>query len=90
MSPKDPAPAGAAPLRSAIAEAYEHASALSDYFGRLMADSRSRTETVPEAAALAEAEALTAALAAIIRDLPRLAMRPGERAPEAIDKAAQG
>jgi hypothetical protein len=33
---------------------------------------------------------LTAALAEIVRDLPRLAMKSANRAPEEIDEAAQG
>jgi hypothetical protein len=90
MTPKDPSPAGGAPLRAAIAEAYEHASALSDYFGRLMADALAGRDAVPSAPALAEVEGLVDALAAIVRDLPRLAMQPGKRLPEDIDEAAQG
>lgn len=90
MTPKDPPPAGGAPLRAAIAEAYEHASALSDYFSRLMADALAGGDGIPAAPALAEAEALTVALSAIIRDLPRLAMKPGNRPPQEIDEAAQG
>jgi hypothetical protein len=90
MIPKDPPPAGGAPLRAAIAEAYEHASALSDYFGRLMADALAGGDAIPSAPALAEVEALTGALAEIVRELPRLAMKSGSRAPEKIDEAAQG
>jgi hypothetical protein len=90
MTPKDLPPAGGAPLRAAIAEAYQHASALSDYFGRLMADALAGGDAIPRAPALAEVEALTAALAEIVRDLPRLAMESGRRATEKIDEAAQG
>jgi len=90
MTPKDPSPAGGAPLRAAIAEAYEHAAALSDYFGRLTADVLAGRDGIPAAPALAEVEALTEALAAIVRDLPRLAMQSGERRPEEVDEAAQG
>ncbi len=90
MTPKDPPPAGGVPLRAAIAEAYEHASALSDYFGRLMADALAGRDGIPAAPELAEAEALAAALAAIVRDLPRLAMQSGERPRDEAGEAAQG
>ena len=90
MNPKDPAASGGTPLRRAIAEAYEHASALSDYFGPLTADARRGQEPVPAAPDLAQVEAMIDALAAIVRELPRLAMQSGERSPQEIDEAAQG
>lgn len=91
MNPKDPARAGgASPLRGALAEAYQHASALSDYFGGLTNDAHRGGDPIPTAPALAQMEAMIDALAAIVRELPRLAMQSRPRSPEEIDKAAQG
>ena len=73
MAPNDRASLpDSGPLRIAIAEAYQHAAGLSDYFGRLTEELRRGGDAVPDAGALAEAEAMIAALAAIVRDLPRL------------------
>ena len=88
MSPKEPASTGGDPLRIAIADAYERASALSAYFGRLTGEVIRGEEPVLRAPELAEVEAAIDALSALVRDLPRLVMRL--RAPEKIDEAAQG
>ncbi len=90
MNPKDPVAAGGAPLRSAIAEAYERAAALADYFGKLTADALRQDDVLPTASALAEVEAMITALGAIVRELPRLAMSAAERPTEKIDEAARG
>ncbi|HET9614780.1 MAG TPA: hypothetical protein VFP22_08205 [Candidatus Limnocylindrales bacterium] len=90
MNPKDPVNPGGAPLRSAIAEAYERASALADYFGKLTADALRRNDVLPAAPALAEVEAMIDALGAIVRELPRLAMAGRAPSSEKIDEAAQG
>ncbi|HET7453172.1 MAG TPA: hypothetical protein VFL12_10550 [Thermoanaerobaculia bacterium] len=90
MNPMDPVSPGGAPLRSAIAEAYERAAALADYFGKLTADALRQDDVIPTADALAEVEAMIAALGAIVRELPRLAMSGREPSSEKTDEAAQG
>jgi hypothetical protein len=90
MNPKDPASPGGAPLRIAIADAYERSSALAQYFGRLTEEARRGDDALPTAPALAEIEEALGVLAAIVRDLPRLVMASRERSPEKIDEAAQG
>ncbi|HKB70317.1 MAG TPA: hypothetical protein VKH46_05690 [Thermoanaerobaculia bacterium] len=91
MNPKGLAAAGSGtPLRLAIADAYERASALTAYFGRLTGEAVRGEEAVPTASELAEVEAMIEALAAVVRELPRLAMGSRDRSPEKIDEAAQG
>ena len=90
MNPMDPVSPGGAPLRSAIAEAYERAAALADYFGKLTADALRQDDVLPTADALAEVEAMIAALGSIVRELPRLAMSGRARSSEKTDEAAEG
>jgi hypothetical protein len=95
MAPKGRVPSpDRGPLRSAVAEAYQHAAGLSDYFGRLTQDLHDGTEAVPDARALAEAEAMIAALAALVQKLPRLVPGFAERLDAAkrdrSDEAAEG
>ena len=95
MAPKGGVqPPDTGPLRSAVAEAYQHAAGLTDYFGRLTQDLHEGTDPVPDARALAEAEAMIAALAALVQKLPRLVPGFAERL-EAVkadrsDEAAEG
>jgi hypothetical protein len=86
-------PPDSGPLRIAIAEAYQHAAGLSDYFGRLTDELRRGGDVIPDPGALAEAEAMIAALALIVRELPRLVPGFAERlkaAEERPDEAARG
>ena len=81
------------PLRIAVAEAYQHAAGLTDYFGRLTEELREDGDAVPDARALAEVEAMIASLARIVRELPRLVPGFAERLKEAekrADEAARG
>lgn len=94
MAPNDRAsPPDSGPLRIAIAEAYQHAAGLSDYFGRLTDELARGGDAVPDARSLAEAEAMIAALAVIVRELPRLVPGFAERlkaAEKGSDEAARG
>jgi len=73
MAAKDPEPSGSvAPLRIAVAEAYEQASGLAAYFGQLTRDLAAGSDLVLDAPSLAEAEAMILALESLVRDLPRL------------------
>lgn len=79
-------------LRRAVAEAYQNAAGLSDYFARVLEEIRTGAPA-PNASDLLEAEAMIAALAAIVRDLPQLVPGWAERvrkAEEARDEAAGG
>jgi hypothetical protein len=83
----------AGPLRIAVAEAYQHAAGLSDYFGRLTEELHRNVDAFPDARALAQVEAMIAALAAVVRELPRLV--PGfaeslKATEERSDHAARG
>lgn len=71
-------PPDAQALTRAVAEAYQNAAGLSDYFGRVLEDVRAGA-AVPNANELIEAEAMIAALDAIVRELPRLVPGWNER-----------
>jgi len=95
MSPKGRVPPpDTGPLRSAVAEAYQHAAGLTDYFGRLTQDLHHGTDAVPDARSLAEAEVMIAALTALVQKLPRLVPGFAERLDAAkadrSDEAAEG
>lgn len=94
MAPKGGASSrDADPLRIAVAEAYQHAAGLSDYFGRLTEELRRDGDAFPDSRALAEVEAMIAALAAVVRELPRLVPGFAERlkaAEERSGHAARG
>jgi hypothetical protein len=90
MALKDPAsPGGVAPLRLAVADAYERASGLAAYFGQLTRDLASESQRLPDAPSLAEAEAMILALEAIVRELPRLVPGFAERIKAAADEDSQ-
>jgi len=72
------APSEAPALTRAVAEAYQNAAGLSDYFGRILEEVRTGA-SVPNANDLLEAEAMVAALEAIVRELPRLVPGWAER-----------
>ena len=81
------------PLRNAVAQAYQHAAGLTDYFGRLTEELRGDADAFPDARSLAEVEAMIAALEAIVRELRRLVPGFAERlkaAEERPDEAARG
>jgi len=81
------------PLRIAVAQAYQYAAGLTDYFGRLTEELRREGDAAPDARSLAEVEAMIAALETIVRELPRLVpgfaerLKAGERR---SDEAARG
>jgi hypothetical protein len=80
-------------LRNAVAQAYQHAAGLTDYFGRLTEELRGDGDAAPDARSLAEVEAMIAALEAIVRELPRLVPGFAERLKareERPDEAARG
>jgi hypothetical protein len=86
-------PPDTGPLRIAVAQAYQHAAGLTDYFGRLTEEMRGDADAVPDARSLAEAEAMIAALEAIVRELPRLVPGFAERlkaGEERSDEAVRG
>lgn len=86
-------PPDTGPLRIAVAQAYQHAAGLTDYFGRLTRELSRDRDAVPDARSLAEVEAMIAALDAIVRELPRLVPGFAERlkaAEERSDEAARG
>ena len=86
-------PPDTGPLRNAVAQAYQYAAGLTDYFGRLTEELREDGDAVPDARSLAEAEAMIAALEAIVRELPRLVPGFADRlkaGQERADEAARG
>lgn len=85
-------PLDAHTLTRAVAEAYQNAAGLSDYFGRVLEEIRAGS-AVPNANDLLEAEAMIAALEAIVRELPRLVPGWADRVKKSEsdrDEAAEG